>query len=88
MGRTKLTGDDLRLRLQIRLAVAPRHWFKALWAPKTPALQREAARNELVRFITEGWESLEIEATTTHDTSGHSVPPAGDGRACGDQPVG
>jgi len=77
MERTKLSAEDLRLRLAIRLAVAPRHWFRALWAPKTPALERDATREKLVTFITQGWDSLDIEATTTHDTSAHSVPPAG-----------
>ena len=27
-------------------------------------------------FAPEGWDTLEIEATTTHETMGHSVPPA------------
>jgi len=75
MGRTKLSVDDLRLRIAIKLTVAPRHLFRDLWAPKTSALQRDAARENLVALITEGWDSLEIEATTTHETQGHSVPP-------------
>jgi len=75
MKRTKLSVADLRMQLSIRLAVAPRHWFRALWQPKTPALMREAARKDLVEFITQGWDSLDIEATTTHESRGHSVPP-------------
>jgi len=77
MSRTSLSAEDLRLRIFVKLAVAPRHLFRDLWAPKTPALQREHARKELVALLTEGWDSLEIEARTTHETRGHSVPPAG-----------
>lgn len=76
MWRTKLSAEDLRLRIMIKLTVAPRHLFRSLWAPQTPALQRDAARRDLVELITEGWDTLEIEATTTHETMGHSVPPA------------
>lgn len=72
------------MRLGIRLTVAPRHLFRALWSPSGPALQREAARRELIDFITEGWDSLDIEATTTHVETGHSVPPTVSGRGSAD----
>jgi hypothetical protein len=36
--------------------VAPRHWFERLWRPKGIALDRDKARDELVDFITQGWE--------------------------------
>jgi len=64
------------MRLRIRLAVAPRHLFHALWKPNTPADQRDDTRRDLVEFITQGWDSLDIEATPTHDNTRHTVPPA------------
>lgn len=73
--RTKLTLDDLRLRLNIRLAVANRSWFKQLWEPKARPHQRDRVRDDLVDFITEGWEALEIEASAPKGPSGH-IPPA------------
>lgn len=69
--RTKLTLEDLRTRLVLRLAVAPRRWFNTLWAPKARAHERDAVRHELVEFITQGWEALEIDATTPEPPSGH-----------------
>lgn len=68
--RTKLTLDDLRTRLSLRLSVAPRHWFNTLWSPKARPHQRDAVRHELVEFITQGWEALEIDATTPEPPSG------------------
>lgn len=67
--------SDLRVRLAVRLAIAPRHWFQLLWEPKTRPHQRDDMRTELVAFITEGWDSLDIEATPTRDGAAHSVPP-------------
>jgi hypothetical protein len=73
--RTRLDLAELRLRLQIRLAVAPRYLFKTLWSPQSRPLETDAARDDLVAFITEGWDSLEIEATgPVH--RGHSDPMA------------
>lgn len=86
MARTKLSCDDLRMRLAIRLAVAPRFLFNTLWAPKTLAPARDDARQKLVEFITEGWDSLDIEATTTHEERGHSVPPAAPADPYGGRP--
>lgn len=68
--RTKLTLQDLRTRLALRLAVAPRRWFNTLWTPKSRPHERDAVREELVEFITQGWESLEIDATTPEPPSG------------------
>ena len=76
--RTKLNLSDLRIRLAIRLAVAPRHILKRLWSPQTRPHEGDAARQEVVDFITQGWESLEIEATTTHAIPSGHVPPAPD----------
>ncbi len=61
--RTKLTVEDLRTHLRVRLAVAPRHLFKRLWEPKSRPHENDRARDELVTFVTHGWDSLEIEAT-------------------------
>ena len=74
--RTKFSVDDLRTRLVIRLAVAPRHWFKTLWSPQSRPHQNDAARQELVAFITHGWDSLEIEAIGPEHVSG-AVPGGG-----------
>ena len=73
--RTKLTLADLRLRLSVRLAVAPRHLFKQLWAPKSRPHERDATREELVSFITLGWDSMNIDATGPEMVTGH-VPVA------------
>lgn len=75
MTRTKLSIDDLRTQLAVRLAVAPQYWFKALWQPKVGAGERDNIREKLVAHITQGWDSLEIEAETTHGSAAHSVPP-------------
>lgn len=61
--RTKLTVEDLRMHLTVRMAVAPRHLFKRLWDPKSRPHENDQTRDELVAFITHGWDSLEIEAT-------------------------
>ena len=68
---TKFTLADLRVHLAVRLAVAPRHWFKRLWEPKARPYERDATRQELVTFITHGWDSLDIEATGPEPPSGH-----------------
>jgi hypothetical protein len=52
--------DDLRLRLRVRLAVAPRHWFRGLWKPHETAMERDKLRDDLVDFITQGWEQHEV----------------------------
>ena len=75
MTRTKLHVADLRLRLALRLAVTPRHLFRLLWEPKARAHERDATREALVTFITEGWDSLDIEATPTREGVAHSMPP-------------
>lgn len=69
--RTKLSVEDLRLRLKIRLAVAPRHLLNILWAPKSRPHETDKARDDLVAFVTHGWDSLEIEATGPEIQSGH-----------------
>ena len=68
--RTKLTLPDLRMRMALRLSVAPRHWFNTLWSPKARAHERDAVRKELIEFITQGWEALDIEGTTPEPPSG------------------
>ncbi|MBC2652053.1 hypothetical protein [Novosphingobium aerophilum] len=75
MRRTKLHAADLRLRLALRLAVAPKHLFRLLWEPKVRPHERDATREALVAFITEGWDSLDIEAVPTRDGVAHSIPP-------------
>jgi hypothetical protein len=52
--------EDLRHFLKIRLAVAPRYWFERLWRPKGIAFDRDKTRDELVDFITQGWERYEV----------------------------
>jgi len=69
--RTKLTLADLRLRLSVRLAVAPRHLFKQLWEPRSRPHERDATREELVSFITLGWDSMDIDATGPEMATGH-----------------
>lgn len=77
MTRTKLRAADLRLRLALRLAVAPRHLFRLLWEPNARPHERDATREALVAFITEGWDSLDIEAAPTRSGVAHTVPTAG-----------
>lgn len=69
--RTKFTLADLRMKLAVRLAVAPRSLFRQLWSPQSRPFERDAARDELVAHITQGWDSLEIEATGPEMVSGH-----------------
>jgi hypothetical protein len=69
--RTKFTLADLRMKLAVRLAVAPRSLFKQLWLPQSRPYEKDAAREELVAFITQGWDSLEIDATGPEMPSGH-----------------
>ena len=64
--KVPIAVDDLRLFLKVRLAVVPRQWFNGLWKPGTPALERDKTRDDLVGFITEGWDGYEI---TTVETS-------------------
>lgn len=52
--------DELRHFLKIRLTVAPRHWFERLWRPKGIAPDRDKARDELVAFLTQGWERYAV----------------------------
>lgn len=59
--------DDLRLILRIRLAIAPKHWFRGLWKPNETAIERDKLRDDLVDFITQGWEQYEV--TTTERTT-------------------
>lgn len=68
-----ITIDDLRMHLEVRLAVAPRHLLKTLWQPKGLPHERDEATRHLVEFITHGWDSLNIEITgpVVHR---HSVP--------------
>jgi hypothetical protein len=54
--------DDLRLFLRIRLSVVPRHWFRGLWKPHETATERDKLRDDLVDFITQGWEQYEVTA--------------------------
>ncbi len=66
--RTKLNLADLRMQLAVKLAVAPRHVFKTLWSPQSRPGDTDSARQQLVDHMTEGWDSLEIEA------NGHEIP--------------
>ena len=64
---------ELRQRIVIRLAVAPRHLFERLWRPKTTPEERDLVRFDLVAHITEGWASAELTGSARiqagHDAS-------------------
>lgn len=72
--RTRFMLADLRTMLAVRLAVAPRRLFNVLWTPKSRPHERDASRNELVEFITHGWDSMEIDALGPEPPSGHAPP--------------
>lgn len=74
------------MKLVVRLAVAPRRLFKQLWSPQSRPYENDAARDELVGFITQGWDSLEIDATGPEMPSGH-VPYSALGERIGRQNV-
>lgn len=77
--RTKLTVEDLRVRLAVRMAVAPRHLFKLLSEPKARPHERDQARAELVAFITHGWDSMEIDVTGPEPSQVRAPPTVSDG---------
>jgi hypothetical protein len=49
----------LRTVLAVRLAVAPRHLFRTLAMRSTPDAN-DRARDELVGFVTQGWDGLDL----------------------------
>lgn len=72
--RQRFTVADLRMKLAVRLAVAPRQLFKTLWSPQSRPHETDAAREALLAHITQGWDGLEIDALGPEIVH-HSVPP-------------
>jgi len=74
--KTHIDLAFLRTVLSVRLTVAPRTIFRDLWQHKG-ALLREQRREELVAFLTQGWDSYGLEGEADAYKARHSVPPTG-----------
>lgn len=56
--RTRISIEDIRLDLRIRLVTVKTYWFKNLWSPSAGG--KDALRRELVEHLTQGWDEYEI----------------------------
>jgi len=73
--KTRIDLDYLRTLLAVRLSVADRLIFRDMWQQRARQL-REQRRDQLVDWLTQGWEGYELEGSADPDAHRHDVPHA------------
>jgi hypothetical protein len=56
--RARISIEDIRLDLRIRLVTGKTYWFKNLWSPSAGG--KDALRRALVEHLTQDWDDYEI----------------------------
>lgn len=84
--RQPFSLDDLRLHLAIRLAVAPRFWFRDLWAPKNRS--KDVVRDQLTDHLVHGLYNLEMVRLIADDEPDPFATAGARSRRLPEDPVG
>lgn len=63
----------LRTLIGVRLTLADRAVFRDLWQHRD-RLRKEARREELVAYLTRGWDSYGLKGEADPDANRHDVP--------------
>ena len=71
--KTRIDLEYLRMLLAVRLSVADRFIFRDMWQQRARQL-REQRRDQLVDFLTQGWEAYELAGSADPAAHRHDIP--------------